>query len=120
MVAEGLRFQDWLWVVTLCSGLQVPSVPAPAVPSRSPPPICLGPPYCVGEGKKGGSWCPPSLGLPYLSDQPLPFSFLLCVPALAVGPHALPLVSGRSSLSTLLVWVFVGEGVACTQLTLWN
>lgn len=48
------------------------------------------PPDLPWEAKKGGSWCPPSLGLPYLSDQPLPFSFLLCVPALAVGPHACP------------------------------
>lgn len=63
----------------------------------------------MGEGKEWGSWCSPSPGLPYLSDQPLPFSFLLSVPGLAVGPRALPLLSGRS-LFTLLVRVFVGEG----------
>lgn len=73
----------------------------------------------MGEGKEWGNWCSPSPGLPYLSDQPLPFSFLHSVPGLAVGLQALPLVSGRS-LSTLLAWVFVGEGAACVQFPPWK
>lgn len=62
------------------------------------------------EAKKGGSWCPPSLGLPYLSDQPLPFSFLLCVPALAVGPHACPPFGLRKEQSVHLAGVGVCWG----------
>lgn len=117
--AEGLRCQDWLWVVLLCSGLPVGSFRRPSPPKHPPsspptlpplPLICPGPPddSCWG-GEEVGSWCPPSPGLPYLSDQPLPLSFRLSSLSLvlAMGPHALPLVSGRRSLSALLAWVFV-------------
>lgn len=68
------------------------------------------PPDLPWEAKKGGSWCPPSLGLPYLSDQPLPFSFLLCVPALAVGPHACPPFGLRKEQSVHLAGVGVCWG----------
>lgn len=83
----------------------VPPTPAPAAHPSLSPLICLG----VGEGKERGRWCPPSPGLPYLSDRPLPLSFLLPVQGLAEGPHPLPLVSGRRNLPTLPVWLLVGE-----------